>query len=59
MFVAAAVSAGIGEPHGRTTAKNTHHDHPAVAEPPSVKNARMLVLTQASCMPQLLRTWAQ
>eukprot|EP00439_Symbiodinium_sp_Y106_P004315 s6006_g1.t1 len=29
----------------------THHDHPAVAELPSVKNARMLVLTQASCMP--------
>ena len=56
-FVAAAVSAGIGEPQGRTTAKNIHHDHPAVAEPPSVKNARMLVLTQASCVPQLLRTW--
>ena len=34
-FVAAAVSAGIGEPQGRTTAKNIHHDHPAVAEPPS------------------------
>ena len=43
------------EPHSTLVAANLyfrrrrrrlhiHHDHPAVAEPPSVKNARMLVL---------------